>query len=325
MISKFLKSMFSWVLSFGVLIAIALWIFMPYVATYSPETADFFLHEKVETLADNPDAYTEAYFSSDGGDEYSNNLGSAIMSVIDNVDAPYNYGYLQHADDSTAVYGSLYSCSKEELDAFIQETEDLHAESGSFMRMADNTEELEANLRVALRIFGSWNNKLVSSNGVRFEGTVENPVHKGNVNCPFPEADEKQIKASGFTPEEFEEYNGDFTDYYPCLNAGLISEKSGKAFRNAGFRLKYKNIKVDKVMFFRENSVYNLFGVVSADVRCVNCPEELRGNEWIPAEGETSHVTFLVGSDTQFVLTYIDVIDFSPVESKPVIDVTKDE
>ena len=323
--SKFLKMMFSWVLSFGVLIAIALWIFMPYVVTYSHETADFFLHENVETLADNPDAYTEAYFSADGKDEYSNSLGNAIMSVMDNVDAPYNYGFLQRADDSDAVYGSMYSCSKAELDEFIQETEDLHAESGSYMRMADDTEELEANLRVALRIFGSWNNKLVSSNGVRYEGMVENPVHKSNVNCPFPEADAKQIKASGYTPEEFEEYNGDFTDYYPCLNAGFITENSDKAFRNVGLRLKYKNIKVDKVMFFRENNMYNLFGVVSADVRCVNCPDELRANEWIPAEGETNHVTFLIGSDCPFVLTYIDVIDFTPVESKPVIDVTKDE
>lgn len=46
---------------------------------------------------------------------------------------------------------------------------------------------------------------------------------------------------------------------------------------------------------------------------------------WIPAEGETNHVAFLVGSGCSFTLTYLDVIDFTPVERKLVIDVTKEE
>lgn len=288
---------------------------LPFIAPYFPSLMGKVVSEDMSDIV-SVEAEETVYpyiFETDNVMYFPTNFYNSVLEEhIGNIDAAYSWLTFEgDFSGNTPVYGTIEKVTKEEFMARSEakgEGDSKHVLPGA---------------KAAVRSFGYTGKKLMGSDGVRYPVEYDNRIPKADTYAPFEENDKKQ-------PDYLvgqDSYNTRDVSYFPCLDLGFITISITDAYKNIGFELEHENVKVTKVMGVTNNppdlvTIPGYIAVVEADTTAISIPEEMKGCEWLPEEGETRHVTYMVNYWAYFVLfedglmqksldvSYIQVLDY---------------
>ena len=284
-----------------------------YIAPHFPGIMGAITKENMEEVKENQEVQTQypITFSAENVmyspiNYYCEQMEAHIVDVDAGyswIDYTYNNGYFDCTIDKL---------SKEEFKNLSKEKYDY------------SLENVLSGARAAVRSFGETKGFLISSDGNLYNILYDNRVSKDTVKHPFAENDKEQIEAKG-------DENPNAVSYFPCFDMGFSSFFVSKAYRNIGFELEHNNTKVTNVMGISgdedfDKRMIGYFAIVEDDITTVQKPKEFDDCEWLPKEGETHHVKFMIQYMPYLIneiglsgkgdigTSYIQVLDYSKLQ-----------